>query len=68
MQGNVIVDEILASCYGNFHHNLAHLVMTPIQRFSKQMEWIFGDDLGYPVFVKTARELGMLLLPDNWYY
>ena len=70
MEGKVIVDGILASCYADFDHDLAHVIMTPMQILSKSMEWIFGEDAGFPVFVNTARELGMLLLPDEyiWQY
>ena len=53
-----MVDDILASCYANFNHELAHFTMMPMQRFSAVMEWIFGEDAGYPVFVSTARRLG----------
>ena len=63
-----MVDEILASCYARdawyTDHDLAHLSMIPMQIFSEQMEWIFGDDHGFLVFVKMARDLGMLLAPD----
>ena len=69
MQGNVVVDKVLASCHAGYagytDHDVAHLSMMPMQIFSKQMEWIFGDDHGFPVFVKTARDLGMLMVPDN---
>ena len=70
MEGKIIVDEVLASCYADFHHDLAHLTMVPMQRFSVVMNWIFGEDAGFSVFVSTARGLGILLLPDAhiWSY
>ena len=35
MEGNIIVDGVLASCYPEyFDHNLAHLLMIPMQTFS----------------------------------
>ena len=61
-----MVDGILASCYADFHHDLAHLTMTPMQRFSGVLELIFGYDSGFPVFVSTARELGIVLLPTKF--
>ena len=66
--GKIMVDGVLASCYAECHHDLAHLTMTPMQRFSEIVEWIFGDESGFPVFVSTVRELGFILLPDTWYY
>ena len=68
MEGNVIVNGVLASCYADFDHDLAHLIMIPMQRLSESMELIFGEDAGFPVFVNTARELGMLLLPDGYFW
>ena len=66
----LIVDRVLASCYADIQHDVAHLIMIPMQRFPAVMEWIFGDDAGFPVFVSTARKLGMLLLPNEntWSY
>ena len=58
IEGKVMVDGILASCYADIYHDVAHLTMTPMERFSEVMEHIFGDDTGFPVFVSTARELG----------
>ena len=31
--GKILVNGIQASCYAEFHHDLAHIVMTPMQRF-----------------------------------
>ena len=62
-----MVDGILASCYADFHHDLAHFTMTPLQRFSEVIELIFGDESGFPVFVSTARELGIFLLPNGYF-
>ena len=65
-----MVDGVLASCYADFHHDLAHITMTPMQKFPSVMECIFGDDAGYPAYVSTWRQLGMMLLPDGnfWSY
>ena len=68
MEGNIMVDGVLASCYASVDHDLAHLIMTPMQKFSESMEWIFGEDAGLPVFVNTAMELGTLLLPDSSFW
>ena len=65
MEGRLIVDGILTSCYADFHHDLAHLIMTPMQRFAEALEWIFGVDAGFSNYVNIARELGILLLPDE---
>ena len=68
IEGKIIVDKILASCYADFTHDLAHLTITPLQSFSEIMEWIFGNELGFPVYVYTARELGKLILPNGQFW
>ena len=65
-EGMIMVDGVLASCYASFHHDLAHLTMIPMQRFSEVLEWTFGDDTGDSAFVSTVKELGMFLLPAEY--
>ena len=61
--GNIIVDEILASCYASLDHDLAHIVMKPIQWYPKIIQQIFGEEYGFPAFIRTAEELGKWLMP-----
>ena len=63
-----MVGNALASCFADFHHELAYSVMTPMQKFSWVMEWIFGNEAGFPVYVSTARQLGKMLVPDSQYW
>ena len=64
-EGKIMVDGVLVSCYADYaDHNVVHLSMIAMQSFPKAMEWIFGDDAGFPVYVSTARQLGMLLSPS----
>ena len=68
LEGNIMVDYILASCYADISdHNLAHLSMIPMRTFSAVVEWIFGDDIGFSIFVNTAIELGTYLLPISYF-
>ena len=60
-----MVDGVLASCYADIHHDAAHFTMMPMQICPAVIEWLFGNDAGFPVFVSTARKLGMLLLPND---
>ena len=64
MEGNIVVDGVLASCFADCDHDLANLMMTPMHRFSEAMKWILGDDDGFPVFVSTVKQLGILMLPN----
>ena len=67
-EGTIVVDEMLASCYADFDHDLAHLIVKPMQKFAEMMDWIFGNELGFPVYVGTARQLGKLILPDGQFW
>ena len=67
-EGKIMVDGMLASCYADFDHDLAYLITTPMQKFAEIMEWIFGTDFGFPVYVGTTRQLGQLMLPDGQYW
>ena len=55
-EGNIIVDEVLASCYA-VDHDLGQLTMAPIKWFSETMQMVFGGDGGSPIFVKIAEEI-----------
>ena len=67
-EGNIVVDGVLASCYANFDHDLAHFTMTPMQWFPEIMEWIFGEDTRYPVLIDMAIQLGRLMLPWKQFF
>ena len=63
-----MVNGVFTSCYADFDHDLVHFVMTPMQRFSEMLEWIFGSDVGFPVYVNIAREMGILMLPNGIFF
>ena len=57
MNAKIMVDKVLASCFADFHHELAYSVMIPMQTFSELKEMIFGNEAGFPVYVSTADSL-----------
>ena len=65
MEGNIVVDGIVASCYASFDHNLAHFIMKPIHWYPEIFKWVFGVENGAPAYVTTAKWLGRWLLPDE---
>ena len=67
-EGMIIVDGVLASCYAEVPHDVAHLTLTPMHSLSAMMEWIFGEDTGLPVYVITLNELGSLMLPNYQFW
>ena len=66
MEGNIVVDGILASCYPSCDHDLAHIGMSPIQFFPTIMEWIFGEDNGSSTYVNIVNDLGEWVLPPDY--
>ena len=63
-EGKIMVDGVLASCYADINHDVAHFTMKPMQLYPAVMRWIFGDDAGFSVYVRTARQVGMFLVPN----
>ena len=56
MEGNIIVDEVLASCYPSSHHDMGHFGMTPMRWFPTFIEPFFGIDKdGCQVFAVIAE-------------
>ena len=62
MEGQIVVDGILASCYPFYDHDLAHIGMTPIRWIPQIMEWIFGKEKGMSVYVAVAEDVGKWIL------
>ena len=65
MEGTIIIDGLVASCYASFDHDLAHLVMTPVQWFPGMIQWIFGADNGSSGYACMAEEMGRLMIPSD---
>ena len=66
MEGNIVVDGVLASCYAFCDHNLAHFVMTPMQLFPKMIGWIIGGNNEISNYATIAESVGKYLLPNNF--
>ena len=65
MEGSIVIDGVLASCYPSAHHDLAHIGMTPIRWFPKIFKWIFGNENGILGMVRMVEELGMWIIPTE---
>ena len=66
MDGNIVVDGVLASCYASIDHDLAHFGMIPMRWFPTMAKWIFGEeDTGSQIAVSLAKPLGKWILPDG---
>ena len=67
MEGNIVVDGVLASCYASHDHDLAHIAMTPMRWFPRLVEQIFGVDNGYSVYARIAGSFGKGMLSVGSY-
>ena len=63
MEGNIMVDGVLVSCYGSYNNDLAHIPMVPAQWCPDIVKQIFGEEKGFSVFVMTWEVLGRWGLP-----
>ena len=63
MEGNIVVDGVLASCYASVDHDLVHLGLSPMRLFPKIVELIFGNDIRSPGFQNVVIELAGWLMP-----
>ena len=65
MEGNIVVDGVLVSCYGIVEHDLLQIVMKPIQWYPNVLELVLGDENGVSVYVNVAKTVGIWLLPQG---
>ena len=65
MEGSIITDEVLASCYAFSDHDLAHITITPMLWIPAINYLVLGNDNGIPVYIKIAEEMGSMMLPSE---
>ena len=63
MEGNIMVDGVLASCHSSVDHDVAHIATIPMQWFPEAIEWILGMEEGFSVYIDMAVNLGDWVLP-----
>ena len=63
-EGNIIVDEVLASSYAStVDHHSAHFATAPIRWFPDIIQMIFGEEEGISAFMRINEKLGIWFLP-----
>ena len=63
-----MVDGVLASCYPSADHDMSHFVMTPMRLFPEIIDWMYGEDNGFQVFVSVIEQIGGWMLPHELLY
>ena len=59
--GNIVVNGVLASCYANANHDVAHFAMTPLKWFPQIIKMIFGNYDCIVTYVAIARDLAEII-------
>ena len=65
MEGNILVDGVLTSCYGIVDNDIVQIVVKPIQWHPGVVEFVFGDENGIPLFLSLAQDFGRWVLPQG---
>ena len=61
MEGNIVVDDVLASCYASSDHDIAHFVMAPIRWFPDFLKLFSAKENVFLMYVAIAKEIGKWL-------
>ena len=68
MEGSIVVEGVLASCYVFPDHDLAHTGTILIRWFPEVMEWLLGVEDGSLGYVKVAEKVGTWMLSHDLFY
>ena len=68
MEGNLIVDGVLASCYPSADHDVVHFGMAPLRWFPGIVDWMLGMQDGVSVYVKICEQIGWWMAPHGFRY
>ena len=55
MEGKIMVDEVLASCYPSADHDILHNGLVLVRYFPEVISWIFGEDNGFSSYIKIIE-------------
>ena len=68
MDGNIVVDGVLASCFAFPDHDIAHIELTPLRWFPQIIEMVFGVEDGILGYVNVMDHLGHFWLKNGLQY
>ena len=65
MEGNIMVDGVLASCYANYDHDRSHFAVAPISWMLGLIEAVFNVHTDSPGYVGLVDDASALWF-DTW--
>ena len=65
MEGNIVVDGVLASCYAAGDHDIAHIAVAPISWMPGLIEAVFKVDIESPGYVGLVNDVSALWF-ETW--
>ena len=60
MEGNIVVDGVLASCYASYDHDIAHFSLAPLLWFPGIVDAVFTADPANSRSMDIAQEISSL--------
>ena len=61
MEGNILVDGVLASCYASFDHDIQHFVLKPLLWFPSMMDMLLGEEKSFNSYVTILQHVGEMM-------
>ena len=60
MEGNIVVDGVLASCYANHDHDMSHFAVAPISWIPRLIETVFNVHNESPGYTGLVDDISAL--------
>ena len=68
IEGNIVVDEVLASCYASGDHDIVHIILALVRYFPELIMWMFGEENGFSSHIKVIHHFHKWIMPNNHLY
>ena len=65
MEGNILIDGILASCYAYSNQDIAHIGTTPLRWFPEIAQLLFGKEDELHGFTTFVDHIAKLMFPSG---
>ena len=68
MEGNIMVDEALASCYASGHYDIVHNTLVFVRYFPELVMWNFGEEDVFSSYIKIIQHFHKWVIANNHLY